>query len=327
MLRSKILAKAAFFLALAIFPAKGEDAASYPSHTIKMLVAFPPGGGPDPLARIVASGLERRLGQPVIVENLPGGSGALAARAASRAAPDGYTLLFADMSFVVAPHTVANFGVEPLKEFDAIGWAATSPFSMIVSASLPVSNVTEFITLAKAKPDEILFAHAGIGTTPHLGAAAFAKAAGLNPRYIAYRGIADAMTNAMTGIISALFSAGGTAINAAGNDKLKVLGVTGDHRMVQLPNVPTFAESGITMRGFEYGAWYGLVTPVGTPQPIIAKINAALNTMKTDADVNRRFISSGAEFKEGTPKDYQDFLIEQDALWGAMLNDMGVKPE
>jgi tripartite-type tricarboxylate transporter receptor subunit TctC len=327
MSRLNVLAQAAVLIALATCPASAEDVASYPSRTIKITVAFPPGGGPDLLARIVATGLERRLGKPVIVENMPGASGALAARTTARAAADGYTLQFTDMSFVVARHVTANFGVDPLKDFTPIGWTAASPFSLIASASIPASNVGDFIALAKTKPDEILIGHSGIGTTPHLGAVSFSKAAGIAPRLISYRGIVNAMNNAMTGIISGLFSAASAAVSATGNDKLRVLAVTGEKRMPGLPDIPTFGESGITMRGFEIGAWFGLVAPAGTPTEIVQKINAALDDMNNDADAKNRFAAVGAEFRSGSQKDFADFLTAQDAHWGKTLSDLGVKPE
>lgn len=325
MSRLKLLALV--LVALSACPANAEDVTSYPSRTIKIVVAFPPGGGPDVLARIIASGLERRLGKPVIVENMPGASGALAARSTARAAADGYTLQFTEMSFVVARHVTANFGVDPLKDFTPIGWTAVSPFSLIASAAIPATNVSDFVALAKARPDEVLIGHSGIGTTPHLGAVSFSKAAGIEPRLISYRGIVNAMNNAMSGIISGLFSASSAAVSASGNDKLRVLAVTGEKRMPQLPNIPTFGESGITMRGFEIGAWFGLVAPAGTPTEIAQKINAALNDMTNDQAAKTRFTAVGAEFRSGSQKEFADFLVAQDALWGKTLSDLGVKPE
>jgi len=325
--RLKCLAGAAALLALAMMPARADEAANYPNRTVRVIVAFPPGGGPDPLARIVASGLERRLGQPVIVENMPGASGSLAARAAVRGGPDGYTLLFADMTFIVSPHVMANFGVDPFKDFTPIGRAATSPFSLIVSATVPASNLSEFIKLAKTRPDDVMIGHTGIGTTPHLGAVAFTKAADIKPRFISYKGQADAMTNAMSGIISGLFSAGPAAMSSAKNDKLKVLAVTGDKRMAQLPAIQTFGESGITLRGFESGAWFGLMAPAGTPPAIVRKINLAMKDIANDKALMSKFESVGAEFKPSTPEEFRDHLVAQDKLWGATLNEMGVKPQ
>lgn len=325
--RLKLLAAAAGLLALAALPAHADETANFPERPIRVIVAFPPGGGPDPLARIVASGLEARLGKPVLVENMPGGSGSLAARATVRSGPDGYTLLFADMTFIVSPHVTANFGVKPLKDFEAVGRAATSPFSLIASAAVPASNLSDFIKLAKAHPDDVMIGHAGIGTTPYLGAVAFAKAADIKPRFISYKGMADAMTNAMSGIISGLFSAGPSAISSSKNDKLKVLAVTGDKRMEQLPNIQTFGESGITLRGFEFGAWYGLMAPAGTPPAIVKKINLALNDIVNDPGLMAKFKAAGADFKPGSPKEFHDFLVAQDKLWGATLEEMGVKPQ
>jgi tripartite-type tricarboxylate transporter receptor subunit TctC len=323
------LTKGLVFLAfaLAVLPAHAENVADFPARPIRVIVAFPPGGGPDPLARIVAAGLERRLGKPVVVENVPGGSGSLAARTVVRGGPDGYTLLFADMTFIVSPHVTANFGVKPLKDFEAVGRAATSPFSLIVSAAVPATNLNDFIKLAKMHPDDVMLGHAGIGTTPYLGAVALTKAAGIKPRFISYKGMADAMTNAMSGIISGLFSAGPAAISSSKNDKLRVLAVTGDKRMVQLPNIQTFGESGITLRGFESGAWFGLMAPAGTPVGIVKKINVALNDIANDSDLMAKFQASGAEFKAGSPKEFNDLLVEQDKLWGTTLQELGVKPQ
>ena len=314
-------------LALAAWPSHADDEANYPTRPIKIIVAFPPGGGPDPLARIVASGLEQRLGKPVIVENMPGGSGSLAARAVVRGGPDGYTLLFADMTFISSPHVTSNFGVSPLKDFEAIGWAATSPFALIVSATVPASNLIDFVKLAKAHPEQVMLGHAGIGTTPHLAAVALLNAADIKPRLIGYKGAADAMTNAMSGIISGFFSAGPTAIGASKNGKLKVLAVTGDKRMAQIPNVPTFGESGITLRGFESGAWFGLIAAAGTSPAIVKKINIALNDIANDQMLMAKFAAIGAEFKPGTPKEFHDQLVAQYELWGDTLKKLGVEPQ
>jgi|SRR6185437_258111 len=327
--RLSFLAKGFAFLAMALaaWPSQAADETNYPSRPIRIIVAFPPGGGPDPLARIVASGLEQRLGAPVIVENMPGGSGALAARAVVRSGPDGYTLLFADMTFVSSPHVTTSFGVNPLKDFEAVGWAATSPFALIVSAAIPASNLHDFIALAQAHPESVLLGHAGIGTTPHLAAAAFLNAANIKPQLIGYKGVAEAMTNTMSGIISGFFTAGPAAIGASKNDKLRVLAVTGDKRMVQMPNVPTFSESGITLRGFESGAWFGLMAAAGTPSGIVKKINAALNDISGDKSLMAKFHAIGADFKPGTPKEFHDKLVAQYELWGETLKKLGVEPQ
>ena len=325
MLARRMLAKAALLLMLGVVPAAADDAANFPTRPIKIVVAFPPGGGPDPLVRIVAAGLEKRLGQPVIIENMPGASGSLAARNVIRSAPDGYTLLFTDMSFVVAPLVNENYGVDPLKDFKPIGWAAAAPFTFIMSTTVPAANVAEFVKLAKADPEKIIIGHTGVGTTPYLGALAFATSADIKPRMVPYRGSADATSNAMTGIISGLFSAASTAIGVQGNDKVRVMGVTGETRLPQLPNVPTFAESNIKMPGFEYGAWFGLVAAAGTPDAIVDKINAKLNDMKDDQETKARFAASGAEFKGGSAAQFRDFLAEQNSVWRSALQKEGVK--
>jgi tripartite-type tricarboxylate transporter receptor subunit TctC len=324
-LTTRIVAQAALLLTLGA-NAFANEASTFPTRPIKIVVAFPAGGGPDPMARIVAAGLEQRLGQPVIIENVPGASGALAARSVTRSKPDGYTLMFTDMSFVVAPLVTAGFGVDPLKEFKPIGWVAAAPFSFIVSSSVPASNVADFVKLAKADPQNIIIGHTGIGTTPYLGAISFTNSAEIQPRLIPYKGIGDATANAMTGIISGLFSAASTAIGVQGNDKVKVLGITGDKRMPQLPNVPSFSESNIKMPGFEHGAWFGLVAPAGTSDAIIERINKTLNDIKEDDKAKARFAAAGAEFKGGTVAQFGDFLTKQHAHWKDTLQKVGVKP-
>jgi tripartite-type tricarboxylate transporter receptor subunit TctC len=325
MFTRRAIALAGLLCTLGAQPVFANEAATFPTRPIKVVVPFPPGGGPDPLARIVAAGLEKRLGQPIIIENMPGASGSLAARNVVRSTPDGYTLLFTDMSFVVAPLVNENYGVDPLKDFKPIGWAAAAPFTFIMSSTVPAANVAEFVKLAKADPEKIIIGHTGVGTTPYLGALAFATSADIKPRMVPYRGSADATSNAMTGIISGLFSAASTAIGVQGNDKVRVMGVTGESRLPQLPNVPTFAESNIKMPGFEYGAWFGLVAAAGTPDAIVDKINAKLNDLKDDQETKARFTASGAEFKGGTAAQFRDFLTEQNSVWRSALQKEGVK--
>lgn len=290
-------------------------ASEFPDRPIKMIVAFGAGGGPDTIARVVAAGLERQLGKAVVVENAPGASGAIALRAAARAEPDGYTIMMADMSFAVAPHFAENIDIKPLERFRAVGWAATAPLTLIVSSSLPAKTIPEFAALAKAKPEAVMIGHTGIGTTPHLAVASFSQATGIAPRLVPYRLIGDAMTNSMAGIISGLFSAASSAITAQTSDKLRVLGQTGERRIPQLADVPTFAEYGITMRGFDHGTWFGVVAPVDTPDAVVKKIAAALDAARQDEDLKQRLAKVGATFRDDAAGSFSEFLHAQDEVW------------
>lgn len=323
---SRRLLAVSLFLAALHTPALASDAAGYPSRLVKIIVAFGAGGPPDTVARVVAAGLEQKLGQSVVVENMAGASGALATRAAARATPDGYTLMVVDMSFIVARHVAANFGMEPLKLFKPVGLAARAPFTLIASSSVNAPTAGDFVKLAKGTPDDVIVGHTGIGTTPHLAFLSFANATGIKPRLVPYRTVGEAMTNSMSGLISGVFSAASTAIGASGSDKVKVLGVTGEKRLPQLPNVPTFAESGIRLEGFEQGAWYGVVAPIDTPDAIVAKLNGALKDIAADEALRQRLGKLGVEARSDTPAEFKTFLTEQDMFWDKTLKAAGIMP-
>lgn len=307
--------------------AKAENtAAQFPSRDITIIVPFGAGGPPDSIARVVAAGLSKNLGKPVIVENRPGASTALASKAVARSEPNGTTLMAVDISFAVAPHIASNLGVDPFKDFKPIGLSAKSVFTLLVAPSLGTPTMAEFLKLAKAKGQELQIAHTGIGTTPHLAAMTFVKATGINPLLVPYRTIAEAANNVVAGHISATFSAASTAIGL-GNGKANILGVTGSKRLAGLPDTPTFAESGIKMTGFENGSWYGLVAPAGTPDAIIAKLNAALMATVQDKAVADKLMASGIELSGSTPEEFGSFTKTQFNYWGETLRAAGIQPE
>jgi tripartite-type tricarboxylate transporter receptor subunit TctC len=307
--------------------AHAQHAASFPSRNVTLIVPFAAGGPPDAVARVVAAEMGKTLGKPVIVENRPGASTSLAATAVAHAAPDGHTLMAVDISFAVTPHIASNLGVDPLKDFKAVGQSAKSIFTLMASQSLSAQTVAEFVKLAKDRPDTVKIGHTGIGTTPHLAAITFMRATSTEPMLVPYRALADATTNVAGGHISAVFSAASTAIGLAKDGKVNVLGVTGNRRASILPDVPTFAENGIRMTGFEDGSWYGIVAPAGTPDDILAKLNDALNQAVADKGAKERLAAAGLELTGGTPQAFQDFITAQHAYWGETLRAAGVKPE
>jgi tripartite-type tricarboxylate transporter receptor subunit TctC len=321
-----VLAALAFLAAPT--PTRAQDAAaSFPSRNITLIVPFGAGGPPDSVARVVAAGLSRSLGKPVIVENRPGASTSLAANAVARAAPDGHTLMAVDISFAVTPHIAANLGVDPLKDFKVVGQSARSVFTLIASRSLATPTVADFVKLAKAKPDTIQIGHTGVGTTPHLAAITFMRATGINPLLVPYRALSDATTNVLAGVIAGVFSAASTAVSLEKTGKVNVLGATGESRMAALPGVPTFAENGIRMTGFEGGSWYGVVAPAGTPDAVVAKLNAALNEVVANQEAKDKLAAAGIQLNGSTPQAFRDFIVSQHAYWGETLRAAGVKPE
>jgi tripartite-type tricarboxylate transporter receptor subunit TctC len=304
-----------------------DDATDFPAKNILLLVPFGAGGTPDVVARSVANELSIVLGKPIIVENRPGASTSLAATAVARAAPDGHTLMAVDISFAVTPHIAANLGVDPLKDFRPVGQTAKSVFMLIASSSLSTPTLPEFIALIKAKKEAVTIAHTGVGTTPHLAALTFMTSAGVAPLLVPFRGIADAVNNMLAGHISAGFSAANTGIAHVGSGRVYLLGVTGVKRMPVLPDVPTFAEHGIRMTGFENGSWYGIVAPAATPDPIVMKLHAAIEQVARNRDLQSKFASSGPELTSSTPKEFAAFITSQYDYWGQTLRNGGTTPK
>jgi tripartite-type tricarboxylate transporter receptor subunit TctC len=307
--------------------AAAEDAAQFPSRNITLIVPFGAGGPPDSIARVVAAGLSENLGKPVIVENRPGASTGIAANAVARAAPDGHTLMAVDISFAVTPHIASNLGVDPFKDFKPVGLSAKSVFTLLASPALHAPTLADFLKLAKAKGEDIKIGHTGVGTTPHLAAVTFIKAAGIAPLLVPYRTVGEATNDVIAGHISAVFSAASTAIGLAGQNKINILGVTGTKRLDALPNTPTFQENGIKMVGFEGGSWYGIVAPAGTPDPIIAKLNAALVKTVQNENMKRKLMAAGIELSSSTPEEFGTFIHTQYTYWGETLRAAGIKPE
>jgi tripartite-type tricarboxylate transporter receptor subunit TctC len=315
--------------AFAGFPTRhaAADAEQFPSRYITLVVPFGAGGPPDVIARIVAAKMGDILGKPVIVDNRPGASSSLAATDVARSPADGYTLLLADMSFVVAPHLFTNMRVDPLTDFTSVGQCAKSQFALMVSPNLATPTVADFVKLAKAKGEAVTIGHAGIGTTPHLAAITFTRAAGINPLLISYRAITQAADDVLAGQISGYFSAAAQGIGLAKAGKVEVLGVTGDARLNELPNVPTFKENGIIMTGFENGSWYGIVAPAKTPKDVLAKLNAALKSLADVKETKDALAAVGAQLNVGTPQDFETFIKTQYAFWGETLKAAGVKQQ
>ena len=304
--------------------AEGEP---FPSHYISVIVPFGAGGPPDVIARIIAAKLSEVLGKPVVVDNRPGASSSLAATDVARSPADGYTLLLADMSFVVAPHLFANMRVNPLTDFAPVGQSAKSQFALMVSPNLGTPTLAEFIKLAKPKGEGVTIGHAGIGTTPHLAAITFTKAAGISPLLISYRAITQAADDVLAGQISGYFSAAAQGIGLAKSGKVEVLGITGETRLNEMPDVPTFKENGIVMTGFENGSWYGLVAPAKTPPDVLAKLNAALKSLGDVKETKDALAKIGAQLSVGTPDEFATFLKAQYVYWGDTLQAAGVKPQ
>ncbi len=312
--------------AAACFAPAGATAQTYPTHNIRMVVPFPPGGAVDVLGRAIADKLSASIGQPVVADNRVGANGAIAHQLVATAAGDGYTIAMSGTSpLVLAPHQIKNLPYDPARDFAYLACPGTTPFVLDVHPSLPVKNVQELVAYAKANPGKLNFGSAGMGNSAHLAAEVFKRATGIDMVHVPYKGNALAMQDLIAGNIQVLFDPVQTSIPQVQSGKVRALAVTSKTRFGGLPDIPTVAESGYP--GFEYFVWYALVAPASTPAPIVARLNAEINKAATDPEMKKKFAALGAELT-ASKVDECTALVRRDLVqWGKLMAEVGIKPE
>ena len=309
-------------VALIAGPAAAQD---YPNRAITMIVPFPPGGGNDTLARIVATKLSAALGQQVVVDNRGGANGTIAIRAAARAAPDGYTLVFVNSSNTsITPALVPNVGYDARKDFAPIGMLASNSISIIAHPSFPPKTVAELIAFAKATPGKLNIGTSPPGSGSHLAAELFKARAGIDVTLVPYKGSAALTNDVLGGHIPVVFSVPQAALGSIQAGQLRVLAVTATERIPLLPNVPTVGES---MPGFEAVLRYGLLAPAGTPRPIVDRINRELRTLVQSEDVKLRIANEAGSALTSTPEQYSAEIAREDGIWGPLVRGLNIKVE
>ncbi len=315
--------------ALAVSPALAQNAANYPSHPISLFVAFPAGGPPDLVARIIAPAIGEALGgASVVVENRAGAGGIVGISDVARATPDGYTLLLADLSSVVDPFVFKNPGYDPKTSFEWIAPVGRSYMTMLVNPASPARTVADFVAMAKAKPGDLKFGASGVGSPPWLGGLAFMQATGTDLLLVPYRGIALAVNDLIADRISTAWMSYAPAAGQLKAGVLRVIGVFGKERLPQLPDVPTFREVGLDMGAADEGNWLGIAAPKGTPPDVLAKLNAAVNKALHDPATHERLTAADYEHTEGgTPAELKAMVDESVVYWGGLFAKAGVKPE
>jgi tripartite-type tricarboxylate transporter receptor subunit TctC len=300
-------------------------AQSYPDKPIKMIVPFPPGGPIDTMARLTGQDLSTRLGQQVIVENRPGAGSTIGYKAAASADPDGYTLLFGSSgSLGVAPALYPSLDIDPLKHFTPVATTSLLPHVMVVGPGVPANTVGEFIAYAKANAGKLNYG-AGLGTPPHLLSTLFKTQAGLDITYVPYKGSAPSVTDLLGGQTHFTIDGMLILIPQVKQGKLRALAVARPERWPDLPNVPTFVESGFP--DLVIDAWTGVVAPKGTPAPIVAKLNAAINDGLKTEEIKAALTKFSALPKAGAPHDFDALLREQIPKWASMVKLAGAKGE
>lgn len=298
----------------AVPSARGSSQAveSFPNKPIRILVGFTPGSTPDLSTRLISQKLAEKWKHPVVVDNRAGAAGIIAAQITAGANPDGYTLLSVSASHASGPATRAKLPYDTLTDFAGITRTLSAPSLLVVSPSLGVKSVKELIALAKAKPGQLNFSSAGIGSITHFAAELFKSMAAIDVTHIPYKGVAQAMSEIITGQVQFLISSLPNTLPLVRQGKLVALGVSSPSRMPAIPDIPTIAESGLP--GYQWEGWYGLLAPGKTPRPIIARLNKDISRVLTLPELAQRWADLGAQAAPNTPEQFDKMIAAEVAL-------------
>ncbi|HSF46855.1 MAG TPA: tripartite tricarboxylate transporter substrate binding protein [Burkholderiales bacterium] len=316
------LALAAALFACTALNAHAQD---YPNKPIRIVVPYPPGGFNDTLARTVGNKLNAAWGQPVVVENKPGGGTLIGTDLVAKSPPDGYTLLITPFAFAVNPSIFKKLPYDPIKDFAPITLAAETPNLLVVNPSVPVSSLKELLASAKAKPGKLSYASTGTGSSNHLSMEKFKQMAGVDIVHIPYKGSAPALTDLIGGQVDLMFDNIPNVLPHVKGGKLKAIAVTSQKRSPHVPDLPTVSESGVP--GYEVSVWFGIAAPAGTPEPIIKKLNAEIVKILSMPDVKEKFAAQGVDVVGSTPEQFAAHLKSQMAAWAKVVKEAGVTPE
>ena len=299
-------------------------AQAYPSKPVKLLVTIGPGSSADILARIVAEELQRRLGQPVVVENKPGAGGNIAADAVAKSAPDGYTLLMSTIStHAINAAMYPSMPFDPIKDFAHIALLAANPNALVVQPSAPVQSLKDVLELAAKKPGEVSYSSGGSGTSQHLAGELMGSLAKVKLTHIPYKSTPESMNAVLSGQVTLSFVSVPVALAQVKAGKLKALGVTSDKPLPWWSEMPTLASQGLP--GFNVSAWFGVSAPAGTPEAIVSKINTELMAVMALPTVRDKLQGQGMEVLGGTPAQYLDFIRAETERWGRIVRASGAK--
>ena len=310
--------------ALALATISSAAAQGFPSKTIRIIIPFTPGGSNDIVGREIATGLQARLHQTVVVENKPGGGGTIAYVSVAKSPPDGYTLMIAPASFTIGPHMKRDAGYNPVTDFTPIISAADVPFVMVVPASLPAKSVKDFIALAKTSPNKLSFASVGAGTPQHLAGELFKLQAHVDLVHVPFRGATAVLPDLMAGRVDMFIGAVNSLLPLIAEGKLRALASATEKRIPSLPNVPTMSEAGLP--GVEVSAGVGLVAPAGTPAEIVATLNRAITETIADPGFHERMKAIGVDVAGTTAAAYAKSIKDDYEKWGKVVAAAKIEP-
>jgi tripartite-type tricarboxylate transporter receptor subunit TctC len=298
----------------------------YPSKPIRLIVAFPPGGSTDIIARIVGQKLGERLGQQVVIDNRGGAGGTLGTEIAARASPDGYTLTMGTTStHVIAAGAYAKLKYDPVRDFEPLTLVATTPYLLVVHPGVKANTLKEFIALAKSQPGKLNYASAGTGTTTQLAMEMLKTAASIDVVHVPYNGNGPANTATLGGQVQALFGSMPAVLTQAKAGRLRPLAVGTPKRSPSLPDVPSVAESGYP--GFDASLWLGFFAPKGTAAPILKRLQAELTAIAQSAEMKEQFERNGAEPLTNTPAEFTKLIKVEIEKYAKVIKAAGIKLE
>lgn len=318
--------KAVGILCLALL-AQPAAAQAFPSKPVRIIVPYPAGGTTDLMARALQEPMQKTLGQPVIIDNKAGAGGAIGAREVARSPADGYTLLFSNNGpSSTVPILQKDAGYDSLKDFSAVSLVSTAPMFVVVNAAVPAATVKQLVDYAKAQPNPLEYATAGIGSLGHLSSELFARAGGIKMTHIPYKGQAPTTNAVLTGEVKVLITTSSAAMNshiAAG--KLKLLAVsTAEPSPLAPPGTPLVMQ---TLPGYVVEIWFGILGPAGMPAEVIAKLNDAIGKALAQPDVQARFSTFGVIATPSTPKRLADLIADEVPRWTQVVREAGIKAE
>jgi len=308
---------------LALFCATA-GAQGYPEKAVTLVVPFPAGGAVDPVARTIANRMSEIWKQPVVILNRAGAGGNIGAESVTRAAPDGYTLLFSSTSLAIGPSLYAKLGFDVLRDLVPVSQVISSPNVLVTHPSVPARSIKQLVALAKARPGELISASAGVGSSNHLSLLLFMNLSGTQLAHVPYKGAAPAVADTVGGHAHMTFAPIPASLALVQAGRLRALGVTSAKRAAALPELPTIAE---TLPGYELNSWNGVLVPAGTPPAIVNRIHGTLMDCLRTPAVRDTLVKAGVEPLGNNPEEFAQSLRAELAKWNKVLRAAGIRPE
>ena len=301
------------------------QAQNYPMKPVRLIVPYPPAGSTDFVAREVGAKISTAVGQQIVIDNRPGGGTLIGLTQGVRAAPDGYTITFGTSTgLAINPALGVKMPFDPHRDFAPIGLMVYVPYLLVVNPTLPARNLKELIDLAKAQPGKLNFASPGVGTPNHLGIEMLNIMAGVKFTHVPYKGGAAAVIDLVAGQMHVIYSGLPQVSAFTKTGRLRIIAAATPKPTRIAPDVPTIAE---TYPGFDCNTWFGLLTPTGTPAPIITRFNAELNRALADPGLIQRFLDQGVEATPGTPAAFRQLIVDETARWRGVIKTAGITAE